>query len=64
VGLVPTAEELDRLVYGRNRNWVNKLQEIMPQQSLLVAVGAGHLLGEQGLITLLRNAGYTVEPAN
>jgi len=64
VGLVPTAEELDRLVYGRNRNWVNKLQEIMPRQSLLVAVGAGHLLGEQGLITLLRNAGYTVEPAN
>ena len=25
------------------------------------AVGAGHLVGEAGLVTLLREAGYTVE---
>jgi uncharacterized protein YbaP (TraB family) len=34
----------------------------MPQKSLLVAVGAGHLPGDKGVINLLRKAGYTVTP--
>jgi uncharacterized protein len=34
----------------------------MPEKSLLVAVGAGHLPGEKGVINLLRKAGYTVTP--
>jgi uncharacterized protein YbaP (TraB family) len=50
------------LLYKRNRNWVAKLKDIMPQKSLLVAVGAGHLPGEKGVINLLRKAGYTVTP--
>lgn len=53
---------LDALLYSRNRNWAKKLQEIMPERACLVCVGAGHLPGEQGLLQLLRNAGYTVEP--
>ncbi len=61
-GEKPTPEELDRLVWGRNRNWVSKLLAIMPRRSVLVCVGAGHLPGEQGLISLLREAGYSVEP--
>ena len=32
------------LLYKRNRNWV-ELRELMPQKSLLIAVGAGHLPG-------------------
>ncbi len=50
------------LLYTRNRNWVAKLKDLMPQKSLLVAVGAGHLPGEKGVINLLRKAGYTVTP--
>jgi uncharacterized protein YbaP (TraB family) len=50
------------LLYDRNRNWIVKLKELMPQKSLLVAVGAGHLPGEKGVINLLRKAGYTVTP--
>ena len=50
------------LLYSRNRNWVAKLKNLMPQKSLLVAVGAGHLPGEKGVISLLRKAGYTVTP--
>jgi uncharacterized protein YbaP (TraB family) len=50
------------LLYNRNRNWVVKLKELMPQKSLLVAVGAGHLPGEKGVINLLRKAGYTITP--
>ena len=50
------------LLYNRNRNWVAKLKDLMPQRSLLVAVGAGHLPGNKGVINLLRKAGYTVTP--
>lgn len=50
------------LLYRRNRNWVAKLKNLLPQKSLVIAVGAGHLPGEQGVINLLRKAGYTLTP--
>jgi uncharacterized protein YbaP (TraB family) len=49
-------------LYNRNRNWVAKLKELLPEKTLLIAVGAGHLPGDQGVINLLRKAGYTVTP--
>jgi uncharacterized protein len=52
----------DILLYDRNANWSSKLQELMPGKSLVVAVGAGHLPGKKGVLNLLREAGYTVEP--
>ena len=50
------------LLYKRNRNWVKKLKTLMPAKSLVIAVGAGHLPGEQGVINLLRKEGFTVTP--
>lgn len=50
------------LLYNRNRNWVTRLKELMPEKALLIAVGAGHLPGDEGVINLLRQAGYTVTP--
>jgi uncharacterized protein YbaP (TraB family) len=52
----------DVLLVNRNRNWIAKLKDLLPEKSLLVAVGAGHLPGEKGVINLLRKAGYTVTP--
>jgi uncharacterized protein YbaP (TraB family) len=52
----------DILLYNRNENWVEKLKTILPDRSVVVAVGAGHLPGERGVINLLRKAGYTVKP--
>src|SRR6266496_2785825 len=52
----------DILLYNRNANWVEKLKTILPDRSVVVAVGAGHLPGERGVINLLRKAGYTVKP--
>lgn len=52
----------DLLLYNRNRNWVEKLQALMAEKTLVLAVGAGHLPGEKGVIGLLRKAGYKVEP--
>ena len=53
---------MDRLSYERNRKWMDKITQTIPVQRVLVAVGAAHLVGEQGLIELLRSRGYTVEP--
>ncbi len=56
------AEAMDELIYDRNRNWVVKLVKIMHERAALICVGAGHLPGEQGLLQLLRDRGFTVEP--
>ncbi len=53
--------EMDRLSYNRNRKWMDKITQTIPVQRVLVAVGAAHLVGEQGLIKLLRSRGYKVE---
>lgn len=50
------------LLDNRNKRWVEQLSKIMPETNVFVAVGAGHLPGEQGVIELLRKAGYTVRP--
>ena len=55
-------DAMDALIYSRNRNWVKKLQAMMPERACLVCVGAGHLPGAQGLLQLLRDQGFTVEP--
>jgi uncharacterized protein len=55
---------IDILLYHRNENWVNKLVTLMPGRSLVIAVGAGHLPGEKGVINLLRKQGYTVTPVD
>ena len=52
----------DLLLNDRNKKWVKELNDIMKSESVFVAVGAGHLTGEQGLINLLKKEGYTVEP--
>jgi uncharacterized protein YbaP (TraB family) len=55
-------EELEKLVYSRNRNWTAQMKDIMPQNPTMFVVGAGHLPGEQGLIKLLEQEGYKLEP--
>ncbi len=56
-----TPEEKDVLIYNRNASWAKSLPAIMQAKSTFLAVGAGHLPGERGLLNLLRKAGYTVE---
>ena len=52
----------DILLNNRNRNWVKQLKTIMKKESVFVAVGAGHLVGESGVIALLKKEGYTLTP--
>lgn len=53
---------MDLLLYSRNRKWVQQMPSIMKEATMLFAVGAGHLPGDQGVIELLRQKGYTVKP--
>ena len=52
----------DILLNNRNKNWVEKLKTLLKEKSLVIAVGAGHLPGEKGVINLLRKEGYKVTP--
>jgi hypothetical protein len=52
-------EEL--LLQKRNRNWIPKMADMMSKESVFFAVGAGHLGGEEGVISLLRQEGYEVK---
>lgn len=54
----------DLLLYHRNTNWVKKLKDLLPGKTLLIAVGAGHLPGDKGVISLLRKQGYTLTPVD
>ncbi|HEV3327722.1 MAG TPA: TraB/GumN family protein, partial [Puia sp.] len=55
---------MDLLLYNRNKKWAKELDGLLRSKSLLIAVGAGHLPGQQGVIELLRKEGYTVDPVN
>jgi len=53
-------EEL--FLHSRNRNWIPVMQAALQKGTCFFAVGAAHLGGNQGVISLLRKAGYTVKP--
>ena len=53
---------VQQMIVARNRNWLPKIQAEAAKQPTLFAVGTAHLVGNQGLIMLLRNNGYQVEP--
>jgi uncharacterized protein YbaP (TraB family) len=52
----------DKLLIDRNFNMTNRMEKIMKEKSVFVAVGAAHLAGKAGLIELLRKRGYKVIP--
>lgn len=60
----PRPEDLDRLIYGRNADWLTKMPAIMAEGPTLFVVGAGHLGGTRGVLALLKKAGYDVTPVS
>lgn len=57
-----TPEVYDLMLTQRNVKWIEKLPIQIAESKSLIAVGAAHLIGEVGLIKLLRDKGYTVTP--
>jgi uncharacterized protein len=56
-------EFYEGLIYKRNRTWMDTITRLMHDSGhkYFMAVGAGHLPGENGLLELLRKEGYRVE---
>ena len=52
----------DLLLDNRNKNWLPVIDEQVKTGPGFFAVGAAHLAGNKGLISLLRKQGYSVEP--
>ena len=50
------------LLTDRNRAWADRVEAEMVGKSALIAVGAGHLPGENGLLNLLARRGFTITP--
>lgn len=54
-------ESLSSPIYTvRNHNWIDQIVPQIQRGPTLIAVGAGHLYGEEGLINLLRKQGFRV----
>jgi uncharacterized protein YbaP (TraB family) len=48
---------------NRNKAWLPAVDKLCAKGGAFIAVGAGHLVGELGLVALLKGKGYTVERA-
>lgn len=60
-GMLEDPELYEALLAGRNRAWVEKLETLLTRpERPLVAVGAAHMLGEDGLPVMLAEKGYGI----
>ncbi|MEP5256120.1 MAG: TraB/GumN family protein [Winogradskyella arenosi] len=56
------AEGMKRFLDDRNTKWIPNMEAYSKDNTVFYAVGGGHLGGDQGVISLLKKAGYTVTP--
>lgn len=50
------------LIVERNQNWMSQLTDLLADETRpMIVVGAGHVVGDDGLVAMLREKGYTVE---
>jgi hypothetical protein len=50
------------LLVNRNQNWIPVIEKVSSEVPTFFTVGAAHLAGKEGVINLLKKAGFTVEP--
>jgi uncharacterized protein YbaP (TraB family) len=61
VGVLGDPELRAALQTGRNEKWIGRIVELLADhEQPLVAVGEGHMFGEESLPDLLKARGYTV----
>lgn len=59
--LLVVPKTAETMLTARNQKWLPQIEKQFAQGGAFVAVGLGHLLGNNGLVAMLRRAGYTVE---
>lgn len=50
---------MEKFLDERNNNWIPEIAKFSKEASTFYGVGAAHLGGDQGVVNLLRKAGYT-----
>ncbi|HUJ58964.1 MAG TPA: TraB/GumN family protein [Kofleriaceae bacterium] len=50
----------DELVFRRNAKWIPELEPLLAKGGVFIAVGADHLIGPRGVVSLLRKRGFTL----
>lgn len=58
----PLPGEKERMIDNRNKKWAEQMPSIMKETPTFFAVGALHLAGNNGVISLLKKQGYKVDP--
>jgi uncharacterized protein YbaP (TraB family) len=52
----------EKLIYERNKKMVLKIEDFLKtKETYFVIIGAGHLVGDHGIIEILKGKGYVVE---
>jgi uncharacterized protein YbaP (TraB family) len=57
-----TDEQKEGLVTSRNAKMTRRIDSLTTLRTMFVAIGAAHLAGDSGLISLLRRRGFVVTP--
>lgn len=52
------------LLTDRNIIMADRIDQMAQEQSLMAAIGAGHLAGQKGVLRLLKQKGWTVQPVS
>jgi len=51
-----------KMISDRNHSWMPQIEKLLAgDRNAMVVVGSAHLVGEEGVVNLLREKGYTVE---
>ncbi|MGE0589629.1 MAG: TraB/GumN family protein [Cyclobacteriaceae bacterium] len=53
---------IEEFYFKRNQEWLPKLERMFADRQAFVTVGVSHLEGDQGLLALLKEKGYTLTP--
>ncbi|NMM49469.1 TraB/GumN family protein [Marinigracilibium pacificum] len=57
-----SVQEKNMLLRDRNRKWIKQIPDLIKDKKSFIAVGAGHLVGPEGLIDGLIKLGFKVSP--
>lgn len=55
-----SSESYSNLIVKRNQKWIPIISELIQTNPTFIAVGAAHLPGKEGVLNLLKEAGYTI----
>ena len=57
-----TDHYMKNMLFVRNENMARQLDSVMRTAKVFTGIGAAHLPGKKGVLSLLQNMGYTVKP--